>query len=205
MRGYPQANRPEQQCRFTLNIEEASARRVQAKSKLEHAKSFGKLGLVRLVLPRFETPPVECPLPVLAAGASGDDQPRLGRGAGSWQSKHPREEAGKKVAAVLDAKMAVRANDRVCRVQAADRLRNPGPGIAHDPHVQRGAHHHLRSSALSVRDLRPARGPDAAAALGWRRQGSAERLAVLSAGGIMPVRNQTVRRGDEMRKAIAAV
>jgi len=44
------------------------------------------------------------------------------------------------VAAVLDAKTAVRANARACRVRAAKRLRNPTPGVAQDSPVERRAH-----------------------------------------------------------------
>ena len=109
--GYPEADRPKHQCRLTLNIQKASATGVQAKPKLEQAESFSELAIVRLVLPCLKTSPVECPLPMLSATASCDDQLRPGRGIRDWQSKHPREDTSKEVAAVREAKTAGGTND----------------------------------------------------------------------------------------------
>ena len=122
---------------MTLNIHQASIRRLQLKAKLEDTEPLGKLGRTSFVLTRLEAPPIERPFPTFAAGVSRDDELCLDRGTRSWQANYPRQQPSQGAAAMFDAKTAVRTNTCAGSVAAANRLGKPRPGIAHDARVQR--------------------------------------------------------------------
>lgn len=122
---------------LTLNVVEAAGTHIKAEAEFEEAKSFRQLTGGTLVLRGLETTPVECAAPALTVAMCRNGQTGLCCRTRSRQTKNVHDDPGEVTAPVLDAKVAVRAEDAFRRVEPAHRIRKLRPRMVHDPRVQR--------------------------------------------------------------------